>query len=205
MSDESGIGALDDRLDALDKPIRNWLNARERAFAASFGPREGKLSNLMSRLPKAAATSAGVGTGPREEVFALLDEVSDVYARSDAQRCAVIRGVIHRHEARELLEAYIGHAAEMLEKSGRPEWLERAVAVASIEDQRRDYRDWLVAIGNVYVAAFKGGLDATPVLKRMAERSNAEGHPATKTPTREALERFDRSAYFGTSVLPRLR
>ena len=49
--------------------------ARERAFTAKFNPKEGKLSTLMARLPPAAAAAAGVGPGPEEEVFALLDEI----------------------------------------------------------------------------------------------------------------------------------
>src|SRR2546423_427532 len=158
----------------------------------------------MSRLPPAAAAAAGVGPGPKEEAFALLDEICDGYVRADAQRCALVRGVIHEHEIRRLLGEYARHCARLLEKGGRPEWLERALAGVSIDDQRVDYRDWLMALGDVYLAARTAGLDPSPALKRIGALSNAEGHRATPTPTNEALARFEESAYFATSILPRM-
>jgi hypothetical protein len=205
MSDDASVGRIAERLAAFDKAIRDWRDARERAFSATFGPKEGKLSPLMSRLPAAGAAAAGVAAGPRDAVFALIDEVCDLYARSDASKCALIRGVVHEHEARGLLEEYIGHTARMLEQGGRSEWLTRGLAAASIDDQRRDSRDWLMSLGDVYLAARTHGIDPAPVLKQIAERSNPEAHRAAPTPTREALEGFEQSAYFGMSILPRLR
>jgi hypothetical protein len=199
------IGALDTRLAALDEPIRRWNDARERAFSAKFQPKEGKLSTLMSRLPPAAAAAAGVGPGPQEQVFALLDEICDEYARSDAPRCALIRGLVQQHEARRLLESYIGHASRVLEQGKRAEWLTRALAAASIEDQRRDYRDWLMSVGDAYLAGRTAGLDPAPVLARIGAISNTEGHRAAPTPTSAALGQFEKSAYFATSILPRMR
>lgn len=195
---------LEARVAAFDAPISRWHDARERAFSAKFEPKEGRLSTLMSRLPPAAAAAAGVGPGPQEHAFALLDEVCDEYARSDAQRCALIRGVVQEHEIRRLLQGYIGHASRVLEQGKRPEWLARALAAASIDDQRRDYRDWLMSVGDAYLAGRAAGLDPAPVLERMGALSNTEGHRAAPTPTSEALARFERSAYFATSILPRL-
>lgn len=205
MSADADIGLIEARLEAFDAPIRKWLQSRERAFGAAFGAKEGKLSSLMSRLPKAAAASAGVREGPRDQVYELLDEICDIYARSDPQRCAVLRGVVQQREVVKLLEGYVLHAAEMLRKGGRPEWLDRALAAASIEDQRHDYRDWLMNAGEVYLAAREHGIDPAPAFARMAERSNPEPHPATVTPTRDALAGYERSAYFRTSILPRMR
>ena len=199
------IGSLEERIAAFDGPISRWQAARERAFTAKFNPKEGNLSTLMARLPPAAAAAAGVGPGPEEEVFALLDEICDGYVRADARRCALVRAVIHQHEVRRLLGEYVGHCARLLEKGGRPQWLDRALAGASIEDQRVDYRDWLMSLGDVYVAARTAGIDPSPALKRIGALSNAEGHRATPTPTSAALSGFEQSAYFATSILPRLR
>ena len=199
------IGSVESRVAAFDGPIRRWQDARERAFSAKFTPKEGKLSTLMSRLSPAAAAAAGVGAGPKEEVFALLDEICDAYVKADPQRCALIRGVVHQHELRRLLGEYVGHCARLLEKGGRPQWLLRALAAASIEDQRVDYRDWLMALGDVYLAARTAGLDPSPELKRIGALSNVEGHRATPMPTSDALARFEESAYFATSILPRMR
>jgi hypothetical protein len=111
---------------------------------------------------------------------------------------------VHAHEARALLEDYIAYSSRILRQGGRPEWLERGIAAASIDDQRRDYRDWLMALGDLYLSARAAHLDPTPVLKRIAERSNPQRHAAAPTPTRDALRNFEDSAYFMTSILPQL-
>jgi len=148
MTGEPSLSSLDERLARLDTPIRTWRQSRDRAFAAAFGPHRGRLSNLMARLPQAAGAAASVGQGPRDEAFAILDELCDLYARSDPARCADIRGIVHEREARILLDEYVAHASRILRQGGRPEWLERGVAAASIDDQRGDYRDWLMSLGD---------------------------------------------------------
>lgn len=204
MNEEPSLSSLQERLERLDPPIRIWREARERSFSATFGPKGGKLSTLMGRLPQAAGAAASVGAGPRDEVFAVFDEICDLYARSDPPRCAILRGLVHEREARVLLEEYVGHASAVLKKGGRPEWLERGIAAASIDDQRRDYRDWLMWLGDLYLSAHAKHVDPSPVLKRMAERSNPERHAAAPSSTREALSTFENSAYFLTSIVPQL-
>jgi hypothetical protein len=204
MSEEPSLSSLQERLERLDPPIRIWREARDRSFSATFGPKGGKLSTLMGRLPQAAGAAASVGAGPRDEVFALFDEICDLYARSDPPRCAILRGIVHAREARLLLEDYIAHASAVLKQGGRPEWLERGIAAASIDDQRRDYRDWLMSLGELYLTAHGKHVDPSPVLKRIGELSNPERHPAAPTSTREALSTFEDSAYFLTSIVPQL-
>ena len=204
MNEEPSLEELGARLERLDAPIRIWREQRDRAFAAAFGPQKGRLSNLMARLPQAANAAAELGLGPRDQVFAVFDEVCDLYVRSDAPRCAIIRGVVHEREARVLLDDYLAYASRILKKGGRPEWLERAIAAASIDDQRRDYRDWIMSLGDVYLSARAAQLDPSPVLKRIAERSNPERHAAAPTATRDALAKFEDSAYFMTSIVPQL-
>ena len=204
MNDEPSLGSLRERLEKLDPPIRMWREARDRSFSATFGPKGGKLSTLMGRMPQAAGAAASVGAGPRDEVFAIFDEICDLYARSDPPRCALLRGIVHEREGRLLLADYMAHASEVLKQGGRPEWLERGIAAASIDDQRRDYRDWLMSLGDLYLTAHAKHVDPSPVIKRMAERSNPERHPAAPTSTRDALGTFEDSAYFLTSIVPRL-
>jgi hypothetical protein len=204
MTDEPSLSSFKERLEKLDTTIRIWREARDRAFSATFGPKGGKLSTLMGRLPQAAGAAASVGAGPRDEVFAIFDEICDLYVRSDPPRCAIIRGIVHEREARILIEEYVSHASQVLKQGGRPEWLERGIAAASIDDQRRDYRDWLMSLGDLYLSAHAKNVDPSPVLKRIAERSNPERHPAAPTSTRDALGTFEDSAYFATSILPQL-
>ncbi len=204
MTDEPSLEELGKRLEGLDAPIRIWREQRDRSFDAAFGPKKGKLSNLTARLPTAANAAAALGLGSRDEVFAAFDEVCDLYGRSDLPRCALIRGIVHGREARLLLDEYIAYASRILKHGGRPEWLERGVAAASIDDQRRDHRDWLMSLGDLYLNARAAHLDPSPVLKRIAALSNPERHAAAPTPTRDALGTFEDNAYFLTSILPQL-
>ena len=204
MTDEPSLGSFQERLERLDTPIRIWREARERAFSATFGPKGGKRATLMGRLPQVAGAAASVGAGPRDEVFAIFDEICDVYSRSDPPRCAILRGIVHEREARLLLEEYVGHASQVLKQGGRPEWLERGVAALSIDDQRNDYRGWLMSLGDLYLTAHAKNLDASPVIKRIAERSNPELHQQAPAPTREVLKAFEDGEYFATSIRPQL-
>lgn len=204
MTDEPSLKELGERLKKLDTPIRIWREARDRAFSATFDPKGGRLSTLMGRLPQAAGAAASVGAGPRDEVFAIFDEICDLYARADPARCAIIRRIVHEREARRLLEAYLAHASQVLKQGGRSDWLERGIAAASIDDQGNDYRDWLVSLGGLYLNAYRVHLDPSPVLKRIAERSNPEPHPASPTSTRDMLSNFENTAYFATSIAPQL-
>jgi hypothetical protein len=61
-----------------------------------------------------------------------------------------------------------------------------------------------MSLGDLYLNARAVRLDPSPVLKRIAERSNPERHAAAPTPTRDALGRFEDSAYFATSIAPQL-
>jgi hypothetical protein len=204
MTGEPSLSSLEERLARLDTPIRTWRQSRDRAFAAAFGPKRGRLSNLMARLPQAAGAAGSVGPGPRDEAFAILDAFCDLYTRSDLAGCAVIRGIVHEREARILLDEYVAHASRILRQGGRPEWLERGLAAASIDDQRRDSRDWLMSLGDLYLSAHAARLDPKASFKRIAERSNSERHEAAPTSTRDMLMHFEDSAYFTTSILPQL-
>lgn len=204
MIEEPSLGSLQGRLERLDAPIRIWREARERSFAATFGPKGGKRSTLMGRLPQAAGTAASVGAGPRDEVFAIFDEICDLYLQSDPPRCAILRGIVHEREARLLLGDYVGHASEVLKMGGQPEWLERGIAAASIDDQRRDHDEWLMSLGDLYLSAHAKNLDPSPVLKRIAALSNPEPHVGAPASTREALGMFEDGEYFATSIRPQL-
>ena len=213
MTSAAGSGAAPDRLiaklerdlEALDQPIREWRDARERALQKSFAQKDGRLAPLMGRLPQAAAAAAGVGAGPRERVFAVFDELCELYARAEPRTCARLRAIVAQREARTLLAEYLSHCARVLEQGGRAEWLDRGLAAASLDDQGRDYRDWLMSVGDLYLAANARGLEPRPAFQRLAERSSDEKPAGGPTPTRRTLEHFEESAYFLTSVLPRLR
>ncbi len=206
MSDaELDLTSLAERLAALDKPLRTWRAARERAFSLTFERKDRRPSLLMGRMPPGAAAVTGVGAGPRTAVLELLDEVCGAYARSAAPRCAVIRGVMHEHEAWRLLDEYLTRAVGMLEQGARGDWLERGLAAASIDDQRGDWSDWLGALGNLYLAARNAHIDPAPAFQRMAERSNRDGHAAAPASTWQVLAGFEQSPYFEMSILPRLQ
>ena len=166
----------------------------------------------MARLPQAATAAAALGLGPRDDVFAVFDAICDLYARSEPPDCAAIRSIVHEHEARLLLDDYLGYASRILKKGGRPEWLELEQRIGGGElhapqlvggkpIQRLPGRNPQRRFQQLAAAAH---LDPSPVLKRIAERSNPDRHAAAPTATRQALGTFEDSAYFAVSIMPRL-
>src|SRR5437763_12610434 len=73
-------------------------------------------------------------------------------------------------------------------------WLTLGLAGASIENSRRDYRDLLLALAELYVAAEESGLDPQPEFARIATLSDGEKPAGGPTPVSKMLARFHLSA-----------
>jgi hypothetical protein len=61
-----------------------------------------------------------------------------------------------------------------------------------------------MSLGDLYLTAPARHIDASPVIKRIAGRSNSELHSQAPAPTRHALRTFEDSEYFATSIRPQL-
>ena len=82
-------------------------------------------------------------------------------------------------------------------------WLRLGLAAVSIDDNGTDFRDSYVALGVLYLSAFRCGLKPGPYFEKAAEISAADSN-IEQTSTRDFLLRFEGSAYFEEAVAPKL-
>jgi hypothetical protein len=94
--------------------------------------------------------------------------------------------------------------AEKLADTCDDRWLRLGLAAISIDDNGTDFRDTYVALGDLYLCAVRCGMDPVPYFEVAAEISSGVSN-LELIPTRDFLLGFERSAYFGEAVAPRLR
>ena len=143
--------------------------------------------------------------GHRAELLRLLDELGKLYLDTDPDQRQRIRDIVaDKREVLSALNSYIWRAIEKFESTGDVQWVYVGLAAVSIEDLRFDYRDTIVALGELFITAAHAGIDPLPLIQRVASISSSEKTYAG-TSTREFLDDFDRSTYFEETVIARLR
>jgi hypothetical protein len=164
---------------------------------------------------------AKVGANPLEEVYSLLDSLCDLYLDTGPEQRSEIRNLIGQNRAvRHKMYSYIGRATNFLEETADPKWLRVGLAAASIEDSRVDYRDLLVALGDLYLAAAHVGIKPRPYFEAVGRISNPTRERPEPSPlhpflsrlflgkgssTQDMLLKFERYQYFRQVVRPKLR
>lgn len=132
-----------------------------------------------------------------------LDQMCAAYLEAPPADRETIRQAFA--ENRTLLNALIGHiyrAASRIQDVEDSQWLLVGLAAASIEDQRTDFRDVLVALGELYMAAARAGIDNRSHFKTVAALSTGKAKGGRNT--RSLIGGFRQSAHFKQSVAPRL-
>jgi len=81
--------------------------------------------------------------------------------------------------------------------------LRRALAAASLADDKAEYRDLYLSLGDAWVSLHRRGIDPRPWFQEAAAWSSEAASP-DRFCVRQFLGEFDRSLYFQTSVAPRL-
>jgi hypothetical protein len=94
--------------------------------------------------------------------------------------------------------------AEKLADTCDDRWLRLGLAAISIDDNGTDFRDTYVALGDLYLCAVRCGMEPVPYFEVAAEISSGVSN-LELIPMRDFLLGFERSAYFGEAVAPRLR
>jgi len=131
-----------------------------------------------------------------DELGELLDELCALYLETDRQQRGVIRGFFDdKDRIRKHLYSYTGgRAARLLESTGDVKWLRLGLAAASIEDRRVDYRDLLICLGELWLAAESVGIAPARHFSAMARISNSEARYGNRS-TQDLLRHFRRSGH----------
>lgn len=141
--------------------------------------------------------------------FGLVDNICDIYlnpSTTSHERTQIRALTLHdQGNILERLHGAMWRAVEQIGSTGDDKWLKRGLAAASIEDLQLDYRDTYIVLGDLYLAAAGLGIEPKPYFRQVAELSS-EGseHPHASMTTRRFLADFDKSAYFLSSVKPKL-
>ncbi len=138
------------------------------------------------------------GTGPVtfEELHALLDELFDLYLEASEEQRLLIRDSFEDKERlRKYLHSYAGgRAAPRLRATGETKWLRLGLAAASIADQKVDYRDLLICLGALWLAAEDVGIAPARFFSSVARISSDEPVYGNRS-TRQLLRGFRSSGH----------
>ena len=131
-----------------------------------------------------------------DELHELLDELCGIYLEVDAARRAAIRAFFdEKQRVLKYLHSYVGgRAAPLVASTGDVKWLRLGLAAGSIADRRVDYRDLLICLGELWLAAEEAGIAPARHFSAVARISNPEPRPGEQS-TRDLLRGFRRSAH----------
>ena len=155
---------------------------------------DSSLSNLVQRL-LALEPELGHSTlafyEPTGDVAQLVQDVCDAYLIATPAECAIVRVALSQSPSvLNHLMGYAYHAGQTLEATGQREWLRRGLAAISIENCRYDYRDVLLALADLYLAAEAAGLDPQSDFVAVATLSAQEFSRGGMTPVSKMLAEF---------------
>jgi hypothetical protein len=132
---------------------------------------------------------------PYQEIYEFLDQLCPAYLEAtDEQRAAIRATASDKNSVMSAMLGYIYHAAKQIQSPADREWLRWGLAAASIENCHWDYRDVLLALAELYVAAERAGLDPRPDFKAVSRLSGRETPRGGTTSVRGMLANFHRYA-----------
>lgn len=140
---------------------------------------------------------------PLRTVYEGLDQLCDSYLQATPEQREAIRRAFDGRPG--LLNALMGHvhrATRRIQSAEDTRWLLIGLAATSIEDKRMDFRDTYVALGELYLAAARAGIDPDPHIKSVAAISSQKTDDGQSM--RAFIGGFRKSAYFKESVASRL-
>jgi hypothetical protein len=140
-----------------------------------------------------------------DKLLKMLREICLTYLRAGAEQRESIRRMFDGKEAaRWFLAGYPSYAAEEIHSKADVEWVLVGLAAVSIEDNRRDFRDTYVALGDLYVIAFKAGIAPGDYFKQVALLSSRTEIEEGYGSMYDFLLGFEKSAFFKFEVKPKL-
>jgi hypothetical protein len=195
------------RLDEWEHRLSRWEEDYRRALRERLGEARRFLRRPSADRAAAAAADARRAAGEQTlvELFALFDELAGDYLAAELpQDRAKLRAWIGAKPALfRALWSYVEQSPELIRSAADERRLELALAAVSLDDGRVDGRQRDAALGSLYVAAARAGIDPVPAFQKVAARSNP-GTGGGGAHTRTVLADFASSFYFERTVRPLL-
>ena len=181
------------QLEPLERRYREWAAPIDRVIKEKTARlnRNGYGAGDWWRDVQSVRAAQQAKDDPYAEMYALLDLLCPRYLAAPAAERAAIRGAVGgRVGMLSALLGYIHRAARQIHSPADEHWLIHGLAAASIENCHRDFRDVLLALAELYVAAEAGGMDPKPAFARVAALSDSDKPAGGPTPVREMLAHF---------------
>ena len=187
------LAALIQQLDELEEQYQEWVEPinqviRECSYKVN---RDGYTPADFERDVKAVREKQRAKYDPYQAIHELLDELCPAYLEASAEGRAAVRVAVSDKSG--VLSALLGYAYRMAKRIQSPldkEWLRRGLAAISIENCARDYRDVLLALAELYVAAEEAGIRPRSDFTAVSKLSSGEKPTGGSTSVKEMLANF---------------
>lgn len=196
-SSDARLAEIDVRLAALNERWEDWDRelAKEQQELEDRGVDWG---DALEAIHERSMERMRRGDSPVtfDELHELLDELCGIYLEVDAARRAAIRAFFdEKQRVLKYLHSYVGgRTAPLVASTGGVKWLRLGLAAGSIADRRVDYRDLLICLGELWLAAEAAGIAPARHFSAVARISNPEPRPGEQS-TRDLLRGFQRSGH----------
>lgn len=194
MEVSATLHPFQERLKSLNACLGAWQSQVKVELEIEFAKlnKSGKMQDPESQQEAARLALARAGDGPRRELNGAVDELCNLYLRSDAPQRAEIRALVQQHgHIFHDLWGYIRRAAEQVRAGGGELWCRFGLAVVSMEDSLGDMNDMVEGLAELHHAATHEGIDPVPLFAEVAALSNDQVHEGREYSTRQLLEHFD--------------
>jgi hypothetical protein len=188
-----GLAALIQQLDELEERYQEWVEPinqviQECSYKVN---RAGYTPADFERDVEAVREKQRAKYDPYQAIYRLLDEICPAYLEASAEQRALIRAAASDKTG--VLSALLGYAyraARRIQSPADREWLRKGLAAISIENCGRDYRDVLLALAELYVAAEEAGISPRSDFKAVSRLSSGQKPRGGNTSVRGMLANF---------------
>jgi len=187
------LTALIQQLNNLEQQYQEWVAPinqviQERLFKVN---RDGYTSADFDRDVRAIKEKQRAKYDPYQVIYELLDELCPTYVAASAEQRAAVRAAVSEKDG--ILSALLGYAYRAARRIQSPEdreWLRRGLAAISIENCSKDYRDVLLALAELHVAAEEAGMRPGTDFRAISKLSSAEKPRGGSASVKEMLANF---------------
>ena len=195
------------KLEQWNARLAEWNADYEREYRRLIKSKSGlfRRPSPEDREAAAAAAAKAAGEDTMVELFATFDTLCREYLELELpQQHAKLRAWVgEQPELFNALWSYVEQAPDLIRNAEDGERLELALAAVSLDDSRVDQHQRDEALGRLYLAAWRAGIDPKPAFAKVAAISNPSSGGGGSF-TRQALESFHRSFYFEHNIRQKL-
>jgi hypothetical protein len=188
------LDEFDEALGRWEAKYEQWVKPLDQLFQVAFVKinKDGYSLTDFEREYKAIEARQRSKYDPQPEIAAILDRMCSEYLGATPKEREQCRSLVRERKA--VLSALIGYvhsATERLTVTKDINDLRRGLAAASIENCAVDYRDDLVALADLWLAAEQAGFDPSPHFRNVAKLSSDEPPQGGTTPVSEMMNHFE--------------